>query len=59
MPIVRACQECGQVLPAGIVRHASCFQEAAARCYGLSERMWFERYLKEKRMRGGEDRAQN
>lgn len=43
MSFERYCPECGEVVPAGIVRHRPCFLLAAERESGRTEREWLER----------------
>lgn len=43
MSIRRLCPECGEAVPAGIVRHPKCFHQALADTWARTEREWNER----------------
>lgn len=43
MSIRRFCPECGERIPAGIVRHRRCYLEAVEQIQGKTERDWLKR----------------
>lgn len=44
MSVERYCPECGEVVPAGIVRHRQCYLLAADRLCQSTEREWRHRF---------------
>lgn len=43
MSAERYCPECGEAVPAGIVRHRDCYLKAAEVASGKTERDWYAR----------------